>query len=126
MMVSFGIWCIFLAVAIHMYIWILESFLWTKPRTTKLFGVSHKEAVVSRKLAFNQGFYNLFLACVALSGAIWLLVSHDTVGYALIIAGAGPMVLAGLVLLLTKGDTLRPALVQLLAPLAGIILISLG
>jgi putative membrane protein len=126
MIVSFGIWFIFLAVAIHIYIWILESFLWTKPKTTKIFGISHKDAVVSKQLAFNQGFYNLFIAIIAFAGAVRLLMVHDTIGFVLVAAGAGTMILAGLVLLMSKGKTLRPALVQFVSALIGIILIALG
>ncbi len=46
----------------HIYILILEMFLWTKPRTTKIFGLSQAEAESTKRLAANQGLYNGFLA----------------------------------------------------------------
>ncbi|MER2206253.1 MAG: DUF1304 domain-containing protein, partial [Rhodococcus sp. (in: high G+C Gram-positive bacteria)] len=50
-----------LAAAVHVYIFVLESILWTAPKTRATFGVkSEEEAIVTQPLAFNQGFYNLF------------------------------------------------------------------
>nr|WP_233605824.1 DUF1304 family protein [Micromonospora sp. Llam0] len=37
--------------------------MWTAPRTRAVFGVrSEQDALTTRALAFNQGFYNLFRA----------------------------------------------------------------
>jgi len=57
-----------LAALLHVYIWVLESFLWTAPRTRATFGTSAEEAETTKLLAFNQGFYNLFLALVTAVG----------------------------------------------------------
>lgn len=46
----------------HVYILVLEMFLWTKPSTTKTFGVTAEFAEASKTLAANQGLYNGFLA----------------------------------------------------------------
>ena len=46
----------------HFYILILEMFLWTKPRTLKVFGLTLAEAESTKRLAANQGLYNGFLA----------------------------------------------------------------
>lgn len=46
----------------HVYILVLEMFLWTKPRTLKVFGITKEEAETSKVLAANQGLYNGFLA----------------------------------------------------------------
>lgn len=46
----------------HLYILVLEMFLWTKPSTTKTFGVTAEFAEASKTLAANQGLYNGFLA----------------------------------------------------------------
>jgi putative membrane protein len=51
-----------LAALVHVYIWVLESLLWTAPRTRAVFGTSEEEAATTKLLALNQGFYNLFLA----------------------------------------------------------------
>jgi len=46
----------------HIYILVLEMFLWTKPRTRKTFGTSAEHAEIMKTLAANQGLYNGFLA----------------------------------------------------------------
>jgi len=59
----------------HFYILILEMFLWTKPKTMKVFGVSKEDAQSSKTLAANLGLYNGFLG----AGLIWGLVHPDQV-----------------------------------------------
>jgi putative membrane protein len=59
----------------HIYILILEMFLWTTPRGLKAFGMSKEQAETSKKLAANQGLYNGFLA----AGLIWGLVHPDAI-----------------------------------------------
>ena len=47
----------------HLYFLILEMFLWTKPRTIKIFGIRDKNLAEDTKvLAANQGLYNGFLS----------------------------------------------------------------
>ena len=47
----------------HLYFMVLESFLWTKKRTRKIFGLKSLEfAEETKVLAANQGLYNAFLA----------------------------------------------------------------
>ena len=58
------------AALLHVYIWVLESFRWTEPATRKTFGTSAADAEVTKPLAYNQGFYNLFLAIITLSGVV--------------------------------------------------------
>lgn len=55
---------IILFVAIeHIYFLILEMFLWTKPKTIKIFGLKDKQfAEETKVLAANQGLYNGFLS----------------------------------------------------------------
>jgi len=56
-----------LVAAIHVYILILEMFLWDTPRGRKAFGTTAEFAAASKTLAANQGLYNGFLA----AGLIW-------------------------------------------------------
>lgn len=56
--------------AIHAYILVLESFLWTTPRGRKAFGLNATFAEKTKALAQNQGLYNGFLA----TGLVWGLV----------------------------------------------------
>ncbi|MUT68616.1 DUF1304 domain-containing protein [Paenibacillus sp. NEAU-GSW1] len=54
----------------HVYILILEMFLWTTPRARKAFGTDKTFAEATRSLAANQGLYNGFLA----AGLFWGLI----------------------------------------------------
>ena len=52
---------------LHVYICVLEMFLWDKPIGLKAFGNSKEAAATSKVLAANQGLYNGFLA----AGLLW-------------------------------------------------------
>lgn len=54
-------------IMIHIYILVLEMFLWTKPIGRKAFGMTAEFADNTKVLAANQGLYNGFLA----AGLIW-------------------------------------------------------
>ncbi len=114
------------AAAIHVYIFVLESMWWTSPRGRAVFGTTETEAAATRELAFNQGFYNLFLAVIAAVGAVTLLAGAATIGPTLVVAGCGSMVAAGLVLLISDRTKTRPALVQLGAPLIALVALAIS
>lgn len=64
----------------HLYILVLEMFLWTKPRGLKTFKLTPEFAQASQGLAKNQGLYNGFLA----AGLIWgLLHPQPEMGFQL-------------------------------------------
>jgi putative membrane protein len=63
---------------IHIYILILEMFLWTTPRGRKAFSTTVEFATQTRVLAANQGLYNGFLAAGLLWG-VWLGEAGDGV-----------------------------------------------
>jgi len=52
---------------IHVYILVLEMFLWDKPVGLRAFGNTPEKAAMSKVLAANQGLYNGFLA----AGLFW-------------------------------------------------------
>lgn len=111
-----------LAAVIHVYIFILESLRWDRASTRAAFGIhSDAEAAATKPMAFNQGFYNLFLAILTLMGMAFVLGSSTTIGATLIFAGTGSMVAAGLVLLLSSPKLARAALTQLATPALAII-----
>ena len=62
-----------LIAVLHVWILVLEMFLWTKPFGLKTFGQSREAAEASKVLAANQGLYNGFLA----AGLAWGLISGD-------------------------------------------------
>ena len=57
----------------HVYILVLEMFLWTTPRGLKAFGMTAEQARATKALAANQGLYNGFLA----AGLGWSLIYPD-------------------------------------------------
>lgn len=113
---------------IHLYIWVLESLLWRRPSTWRTFGLrSQADADTVRPMAFNQGFYNLFLVVGVVLGLLFFWAWGDTViGATLILFAAGSMVAAALVLILSSPKLARAAAIQGVAPLAGIILFLLA
>ena len=115
-----------LAALLHVYIWVMESLTWTSPRTRATFGTSEEEARATKELAFNQGFYNLFLALVTLGGIAAHLADETTVGATLVLTGTGSMVAAGLVLLVSSPGKARAALTQLTLPLVAVVLLAIG
>jgi len=52
---------------LHVYILVLEMFLWTRPAGRRAFGTTAEFAQQSKALAANQGLYNGFLA----AGLVW-------------------------------------------------------
>ncbi|MHC9296360.1 DUF1304 domain-containing protein [Mycobacterium sp. LTG2003] len=115
-----------LAALLHVYIFVMESLTWTSPRTRATFGTSQEEAEATKELAFNQGFYNLFLAIVTAIGIVAALLGHSAIGAALVFAGAGSMLAAALVLLTTSPDKARAAITQGTLPLIAVILVAVG
>jgi putative membrane protein len=115
-----------LAALLHVYIWVMESLTWTSKRTRATFGITEEEALATKELAFNQGFYNLFLAIVTLTGIVIGGIGYNYIGLALIFAGTGSMLAAALVLLLSSPDKARAAVTQGLLPLCAIILLIIG
>ena len=117
--------CVFagLAALVHVYIFVLESVRWTHPSTRRVFGTSAEDAETTRPLAFNQGFYNLFLAIVSVIGIAIAVGASAPVGIALMLAGTGSMLAAALVLILSDRSKARAASVQGLFPLIAVVLL---
>ncbi len=115
-----------LAAALHVYIFVMESLTWTSPRTRATFGTSAEEAQATKELAFNQGFYNLFLAIVTVVGIVAVGLGHNAVGAALVFAGVGSMLAAAVVLLTSSPDKARAAITQGIFPLIAVVLLVIG
>ena len=115
-----------LAALLHVYIFVMESFTWTTPRTRAVFGTSPEEAETTKLLAYNQGFYNLFLAIVTAIGIVALAQGHNGIGAALVFAGAGSMLAAAVVLLTASPDKARAAVIQGAFPLIAIVLLVIA
>ena len=81
-----------LVALIHVYIVVLEMFLWTTPRARAAFGTTEEFAKESSALAANQGLYNGFLALAL----VWGLIATDPSGYQLKLYGLVCVIVAGL------------------------------
>ena len=115
-----------IAALIHVYIFYLESFAWTDRKTLATFGMTAEQAEAMRPMALNQGFYNLFLAIVTVVGIVLAVTGPTAVGAALVLAGAGSMVAAALVLVISDPAKRGAALKQGLVPLLGVIAVIVG
>ena len=118
-----------LAALLHVYIFVMESVQWSQPRIWKRFGVPDQPtADATKPMAYNQGFYNLFLAIGAVIGIVlfWTGGGGEIAGRTLVLFTLGSMVAAALVLLTTGMKYLRPALIQGTLPLIGFVLFLLA
>ncbi|MFC6158202.1 DUF1304 domain-containing protein [Kribbella jiaozuonensis] len=106
----------------HLFVFAMESLLFRKPSTYRRFLVKDDtEMAAARPWAFNQGFYNLFLAVGALGGLIW---SGDK-GHAIALFACACMAGAGVVLLASDRRMLRAAATQAVPPIVALVLAAL-
>jgi len=78
---------------LHVYILVLEMFLWDKPQGRKAFRLTEEFAAQTKVLGANQGLYNGFLA----AGLFWALIHPDGLfGSQLAIFFLGCVAVAGL------------------------------
>ncbi|ERK71016.1 hypothetical protein N136_02635 [Leifsonia aquatica ATCC 14665] len=116
-----------LAAALHVAIFFMESVAWGRPTVWKRFGVADQQAADTTKpMAYNQGFYNLFLAIGAVVGLILYGVGLHPAGLALILFTMGCMFAASVVLLTTGKGYWRASITQGTLPLIGFILMLLS
>jgi len=114
---------IFIAALVHLMIFFMESVLFHTPRVQKIFGVRGQDVEIIKPWAYNQGFYNVFLALGAGTGLVLMgTVTLWPAGIALAMFAALSMVLAAVVLLTSQPKTMaRAAIIQGTPPLIGII-----
>ena len=112
---------IFVVVAglFHVAVFALESLLFSRPSMYKRFLVKDEaDAAAARPWAFNQGFYNLFLAIGALGGLIW----GGDKGHAIALFACACMAGAGLVLVASDRRMVRAAATQAVPPILALVL----
>lgn len=103
-----------LAGAVHVGVWIAESFLWRRRAVWRAFGVEDQAtANAMASVLFNQGFYNLFLGLGAVGGAVQLGMGDSPV---LLMFSCAFMTAAALVLLITSRQWWIGSLVQGVPP----------
>ncbi|BDZ54592.1 DUF1304 domain-containing protein [Agromyces marinus] len=112
------------AAVIHVVIFVLESIRWMHPTTWRVFGIRGREqAEVLRPMAYNQGFYNLFLALGAFAGILLFWTGSPRAGLALALFTTACMAAAAVVLTTTGRGYLRAAVAQGLVPLVAFVLL---
>ena len=104
-----------LAALLHVYIFYLEVFAWEKPAARKAFGeASVEELAITRFFAYNQGVYNLLLAIIA---GIGVAMRNP----ALMLAGAGSMIVAAAALALKSPKHRGAAMKQCVFAVIGVV-----
>ena len=110
-----------LAAALHVGIFVMEAVLWTRPAVYRRFGLaSADDAQATKSMAYNQGFYNLFLAVGIVVGVA---VGGD-VGTAVVVFCCACIVAAAAVLLTTGLSYLRAAATQALFAVIALVLFA--
>ncbi len=103
----------------HVVVFAMESLLFSRPSTYRRFLVKDEtELAAARPLAFNQGFYNLFLAAGALGGLIW----GGDKGHAIALFACACMAGAGVVLVASDRRMIRAAAAQAVPPIIALVL----
>jgi len=95
----------------------MESLGWTRPAVYRRFRSTETQAQTSKSLAFNQGFYNLFLAGGTLGGLALIAAGHRQAGMILVAWNCASMLAAAVVLAASSPQMMRGALIQGLPPL---------
>ncbi|GGF17934.1 DUF1304 domain-containing protein [Subtercola lobariae] len=112
---------------LHVYIFVMESVQWRKPAIWRRFGLANQaDADTTAPLAYNQGFYNLFLAIGAGLGLVLYFTSANQAGFALAAFSSASIVAAALVLLSTGKERLRAAALQGVPALLGLVFLLIA
>lgn len=110
---------VFLIAALHVYILVLEMFLWDKPQGRKAFGLSQEFATQTKTLAANQGLYNGFLA----AGLFWGLMLGDA-GLSVKVFFLACVLVAGVFSALTASKKIL--FIQAIPATVGLLLLGIG
>ena len=111
-----------IAAIVHVWFFALESLLFERPTVFRRFGLrSAEDAAIVRPMAFNQGFYNLFLAAGIGGGLLLVANGQEPAGRAIVLFACACMVGAGIVLLATNRRFLTAAALQAGPPLVAIV-----
>ena len=110
------------AALVHVYFFVLESLWFMRPSVYRRFGVAtDDEARLVASFAYNQGWYNLFLAIGVAIGVTLVALGDPVSGQAVLLFSCGSMIAAGLVLVLHNSAFLRAAMIQALPPIVAVL-----
>jgi putative membrane protein len=109
----------FIAALVHIYIFILETFLFQKADGYKAFKMKKEDHEAAKPWALNQGVYNLFLAVGMLLGLYYVNQLEIKVAGVMVSFSGFCMIAAGLVLFFTNKKMRKGAYIQMVPPLLG-------
>lgn len=90
-----------IAVLFHVVAFVLESLLFHRPNVQTFLLRRRESSAGVRLWAFNQGYYNLFLAAGPAAGLIAYYTGYQSIGRALVIYGCAFMAACGVVLFIS-------------------------
>lgn len=114
----------FLAALIHVGFFIMESILFQRPGGHKIFKMSESDHNAAKVWAFNQGFYNLFIAIGTFVGLTLIFQKQFFVAGIMTSFCGLSMIGAGVVLWISAPHLRRGALIQMVPPILGFICLS--
>jgi len=110
-----------LAGVVHVWFFVLESLWFERPNVAARFGLASPEEIATvRPMAFNQGFYNLFLAAGIAGGLLLIATGNAVTGRPIVLLSCACMVGAGVVLVTSNRHFAAGAALQSVPPLVAI------
>jgi putative membrane protein len=110
-----------LAGLVHTRFFVLESLWFERPNVAARFGLWTPEEISAvRPMAFNQGFYNLFLAAGIAGGLLLIATGNAVTGRPIVLFSCACMVGAGVVLVVSNRHFAAGAALQAVPPLVAI------
>jgi putative membrane protein len=115
-----------LAGLVHAWFFVLESLWFERPNVAARFGLRTAEEISAvRPMAYNQGFYNLFLAAGIAGGLLLIATGNAVTGRPIVLFSCACMVGAGVVLVTSNRHFAAGAALQALPPLVAIVATAL-
>jgi putative membrane protein len=115
-----------LAGLVHAWFFVLESLWFERPNVAARFGLRTAEEISSvRPMAYNQGFYNLFLAAGIAGGLLLIGTGSAVTGRPIVLFSCACMVGAGVVLVTSNRHFAAGAALQTVPPLVAIVATAL-
>ena len=115
-----------LAGLVHAWFFVLESLWFERPNVAARFGLRTAEEISAvGPMAFNQGFYNLFLAAGIAGGLLLIATGNAVTGRPIVLFSCACMVGAGVVLVTSNRHFAAGAALQAVPPFAAIVATAL-
>jgi putative membrane protein len=109
------------AALFHVATFVMESVLFGRPAVQRILVGRAEPAPGVRLWAFNQGFYNLFLAAGPVAGVIAAGMGHESIGRALVVYSCAFMAACGVILFISNPKLWRGTVAQSGPPLIALV-----